>query len=64
MCLGVPGKVIKKWTDPQTKLVMAQVDFDGLTKDICLDYQPDAKPGDYVLVHVGFAIGSVNSNNK
>lgn len=59
MCLGVPGKIVKKWYDETAQLWMAVVDFDGIQKEICLDYTPDSKVGEYVLVHVGFALSSV-----
>ena len=62
MCLGVPGKILKKWHDSQTNLLMAEVDFDGMKKQICLDYNPEAEVGDVVLVHVGFSLGKVTLN--
>lgn len=62
MCLGVPGKIIKKWQDQSTGLLMATVDFDGLKKDICIDYTPDSQVGEYVLVHVGFALSKIKTN--
>jgi hydrogenase expression/formation protein HypC len=39
---------------------MATVDFDGITKDICLAYLPDIEVGDYTIVHVGFAISRID----
>jgi len=39
----------------------ASVQFGGITRDVCLEYQPEAKPGDYVLVHVGFAIATIDA---
>jgi len=54
MCLAVPGRVVSVHeTDGQT---MAQVDFGGLRKEVCLAYIPDVQAGEYVIVHVGFAI--------
>ena len=54
MCLAVPGRVESVHeVDGQT---MAQVDFGGLRKEVCLDYIPDAQVDEYVIVHVGFAI--------
>jgi len=53
MCLGIPGKVISIREDA---LPMAQVAFGGIVKEVCLAYVPEAKAGDYVIVHVGFAI--------
>ncbi len=54
MCLAVPGKL----TDIYEKdsLHMAKIDFGGIVREICLAYTPEAKLGDYALVHVGFAI--------
>jgi len=54
MCLAVPGRVESVGEkDGQT---MAQVDFGGLRKEVCLAYIPDVQVGEYVIVHVGFAI--------
>lgn len=58
MCLAVPGRVLEIRTDRQT--LMATVDFDGIRKEVCLAYLPEAVVGDYVLVHVGFAISKVD----
>jgi hydrogenase expression/formation protein HypC len=54
MCLAVPGQVVS--IAEQDGQQMAQVDFGGLRKEVCLDYIPDAQVGEYVIVHVGFAI--------
>lgn len=54
MCLGVPGKIIEIYeTDG---LRMGKIDFGGVRREACLAYIPEAVLGDYVLVHVGFAI--------
>ena len=58
MCLAVPGKVIEIRDERNTR--MATIDFDGITKDICLAYLPDMEIGDYTIVHVGFAISKVD----
>jgi hydrogenase expression/formation protein HypC len=58
MCLGVPGKVLDIYT--KDDLPMGKVDFGGLSKEICLAYTPEVRPGDYVLVHVGFAINAID----
>ena len=58
MCLAVPGKVIEIRDERNTR--MATIDFDGITKDICLAYLPDIEVGDYAIVHVGFAISKVD----
>ncbi|HLL07033.1 MAG TPA: HypC/HybG/HupF family hydrogenase formation chaperone [Nocardioidaceae bacterium] len=54
MCLAVPGQVVSVETRDDTR--MAEVDFGGVRKDVCLEYLPDVDAGDYVIVHVGFAI--------
>ncbi len=54
MCLAVPGQIVS--VAEQDGQQMAQVDFGGLRKEVCLDYIPDAQAGEYVIVHVGFAI--------
>ena len=54
MCLGVPGKIIE--TYEKQGLQMAQVDFSGVKREACIEYVPEAKIGDYAIIHVGFAI--------
>lgn len=54
MCLAVPGKIVSIADRDGT--LMSTVDFGGLRKDVCLEYIPDAAVGEYVVVHVGFAI--------
>jgi hydrogenase expression/formation protein HypC len=59
MCLAIPGKIISISTDDKnTKL--GEVSFSGVTKTICLDFVPEAKINDYVIVHVGFALSVLN----
>lgn len=58
MCLAVPGKIIEVREEMGTR--MATIDFDGVTKDICLAYLPDIGVGDYTIVHVGFAISKID----
>ena len=54
MCLGIPGKVVDTFHDHD--ILMGKVDFSGVCKRVCLEHVPGVKPGDYVLVHVGFAL--------
>lgn len=54
MCLAVPGRIIS--IEERDGTLMSVVDFGGVTKDVCLQYLPDAEIGHYVVVHVGFAI--------
>ena len=60
MFLGVPGQVTKIWEHEQTGLLMGKVSFSGIGKDVCLSCVPDVEIGDYVVVHVGFAISKVD----
>jgi len=57
MCLGVPGRIVELIDGP---VAMGVVDFDGLRRQVCLAYTPEARTGDYVIVHVGFAISVVD----
>ena len=57
MCLGVPGRLL---ASPDPVSGMAKVGFSGVEKEICLLYVPEAKVGDYVLVHAGFALSRID----
>lgn len=59
MCLGIPGQ-IQSLENADNLLKLALVDFGGITKQVSLAYTPEAKIGDYVVVHVGFAISIIN----
>lgn len=54
MCLGIPGQVLTIYESGGMR--MAEVDFGGIKKEICLAYVPEVEVGDYTIVHVGFAI--------
>jgi len=58
MCLAVPGRVGQIHSDDELR--MARIDFGGVSREACLAYVPEAKVGDYVLVHVGFAISVID----
>jgi hydrogenase expression/formation protein HypC len=58
MCLGIPGR-IQEIRDTAL-LRMGTVDFGGVSREVCLSYVPDAEVGDYVIVHVGFAISQLD----
>ncbi len=60
MCLGVPGELLE--TYKKDEMPMGKVDFGGIAKDICLAYTPEAEVGQYVLVHVGFAISVIDQS--
>ncbi len=59
MCLAVPGRIVSiAGDDPLMR--MAKVNFGGIVKDVNLAYVPDAKVDDYVIVHVGFALNTID----
>lgn len=60
MCLGVPGKVVETYREHD--VLMAKVEFDGVFRRVCLEHVPEARPGDYVLVHVGFALSRIDED--
>ncbi len=57
MCLAIPGKIVS--TEWHNGVRVGQVQFGGITRETCLDFVPEAAVGDYVIVHVGFAISVV-----
>jgi hydrogenase expression/formation protein HypC len=62
MCLAVPGKVTSiDGSNPDLK--MANVNFSGVSKEVCVQWLPDVKIGDYVLVHVGFALNKIDEKD-
>ncbi len=61
MCLAIPGKVVS--LHEASGVQMGKVDFDGITKNICLAYIPDIVIGEYVIVHVGFAIEKLDEKS-
>ncbi len=61
MCLAVPGKIVNiKGEDPLSRVGV--IDFSGILKEINLAYVPEAKIGDFVIVHAGFAISQVDED--
>jgi hydrogenase expression/formation protein HypC len=60
MCLGVPGKIVE--TYEKGGLQMAKVDFGGVFREACLNYVPEAKVGEYCIIHVGFAISLLSES--
>jgi hydrogenase expression/formation protein HypC len=58
MCLGIPGEVVS--IAEQHGLRFAKVRFGGVLREVCLEYTPAAAVGDFVLVHVGFAISIID----
>jgi hydrogenase expression/formation protein HypC len=60
MCLGIPAKITAR--SVVDGLPMGVVDFGGVRKEVCLAYVPDAKVGDYAVIHVGFAISRLDED--
>ncbi len=58
MCLAIPGKVLS--IDSSVQPTMGTVSFGGIQKRVCLEWLPDVKVDDYVIVHVGFAISKMD----
>lgn len=58
MCLAIPGKVLE--IDRTVEPTMGKVSFGGIQKRVCLEWVPDVKVGEYVVVHVGFAISAMD----
>lgn len=60
MCLGIPGKVVNTYREHD--VLMGRVDFGGVSKQVCLDHVADVRVGQYVLVHVGFALSKIDED--
>lgn len=58
MCLGIPGKVIETFREHD--MLMGKVDFGGVCKRVCLEHVPEVQLGEYVIVHVGFALTRID----
>ncbi len=58
MCLGIPGKVVSTYREHD--VLMGKVDFSGVLRRVCLEHVPEVRPGEYVLVHVGFALSRID----
>jgi len=58
MCLGIPGRVVRVFREHN--VLMGKVDFGGVLKQVCLEHVPTAQIGQYVLVHVGFALSLID----
>jgi len=59
MCLAIPGELLDRSEGP-SGLPFGRVRFGSVVKEVCLAYTPDAQPGDYLIVHVGFAIQTLD----
>jgi hydrogenase expression/formation protein HypC len=60
MCLGIPGKVVETYREHD--VLMGKVDFGGVFKRVCLEHVADVQIGEYVLVHVGFALSRIDED--
>lgn len=58
MCLGIPGKITALFEEDGVR--MGKVDFGGVLRTVCLAYLPEAREGDYAIVHAGFAISRLD----
>jgi hydrogenase expression/formation protein HypC len=61
MCMAVPGKVLEVWGHDDTR--MARVDVAGAPKTVCAEFVPDLEPGDYTVVHLGFALRRIDETS-
>ena len=59
MCLGVPGQVVEV-VHNEIGIPMGKVDFSGVVKEVCFAYTPEVEAGEWVVVHVGFAISKID----
>jgi hydrogenase expression/formation protein HypC len=60
MCLGIPGKIVSIYEDHGTS--MAKIDFGGVSREACIEVIPEAKPGDWTIVHAGFALNLLSED--
>lgn len=58
MCLGIPGRLVERFEKHGARFGL--IDFDGITKEVCLEYLPELQIGEYCIVHVGFAISQLD----
>ena len=60
MCLGIPGKILTIYEDHGTR--MAKIDFGGVSREVCIEVIPEAKPGNWTIVHAGFALNLLSED--
>ncbi|MGA9398980.1 MAG: HypC/HybG/HupF family hydrogenase formation chaperone [Anaerolineaceae bacterium] len=60
MCLGIPGKIVEIYTSGTLK--MAKIDFGGVTREACIETIPEAKVGDYTIIHAGMALNLLSED--
>jgi hydrogenase expression/formation protein HypC len=61
MCLGVPGKITELYET--NGILMANIDFGGVKREVCIQTLPEAKVGDYTIVHAGFALNLLSEKD-
>ncbi len=61
MCLGIPGKIVERYETAGTK--MCKVDFGGVIQEACIETLPEAKVGDYTIIHAGFALSLLSEKD-
>jgi hydrogenase expression/formation protein HypC len=61
MCLGIPAKIIERYETNGTQ--MGKVDFGGVLREVCFETLPEAKVGEYAIIHVGFAITAMDEQD-
>ena len=59
MCLAIPGQIIRTWNDGGA--IFAEADFDGESRKVCLNFLPDLEVGDFVIVHAGYALSRIGT---
>ncbi len=59
MCLGIPARIIEIYREDD--VLMGKVDFNGISRRACLEHVPDVIVGEYVLIHVGFALSKIDA---
>ena len=59
MCLAIPGKVLDK--EDRDGALIGRVDFGGIAREVRLDFVPEVEVGEYVIVHVGFALSRLDA---
>ena len=60
MCLGIPGRLVEQFEEHGLR--MGKVEFGGVARTVCLEHVPEAATGDFVLVHVGFALSRIDAD--
>jgi hydrogenase expression/formation protein HypC len=61
MCLGIPGKIVELYE--QGGLKMAKIDFGGVQREACMEAAPEAKVGEYAIIHAGFALNILSEED-